>query len=651
MTTPTYDTETLHRFHHAAIDNANEAIIWIDQSAHFFYFNESTCRSLGYTREEMAHLTVSDVNPTMPPEEWPDLWRQLVERGEIVFETLHRHKDGSTFPVEASVHHLIFDGRDYACVSVRDIRARKRAQERHQRAERRYRTLTEMSPVGIFRTDSTGLCLFVNRRWSELTGLSETEAMGEGWSDALHPEDRDTVFHTWQEAARLRVPFQLEYRFLHKDGTVRWVIGQAVGESDEDGQVSAYVGTITDITAYKEAELDRLHLEEARRNLEAQVQHAQKLESLGVLAGGIAHDFNNLLGGILGNAELALKRMDPASAERPLLLEIAHAADRCAELSNQMLAYSGKGNFVLEWMDLGRMVREMVDLLHLSISKKARLHFELSEDLPTIEGDPTQIRQVVMNLITNASDALGNDNGHIYLRTGLLSFSPAADPLHLGRDLETGSYVFLEVEDSGCGMDEVTRARLFDPFFTTKISGRGLGMAATLGIVRAHRGAIQLESAPEEGTIFRVLFPATNHLPTSTSGALAECPTTWQGSGVILVVDDEKVVRVLARSILEDAGFEVLECSNGRLALDAFKEHGDNIVAVLLDMSMPELDGSETFRELRRLCPEVRVILSSGYSESVALRRFGEEGIAGFIQKPYRPSSLLEKVREILAAP
>jgi PAS domain S-box-containing protein len=516
--------EKLLRFHQAAIDNASEAIFWIDQQSRFLYVNQAACRSLGYVRTELVEMTVADINPkVLLGGGWSEYWRQLVDETELIFETRHRRKDGTTFPVEASVHHLVFDGQGYACVSARDISARK------------------------------------------------------------------------------------------------------------------------------QAEIERLRLEEARRSLEAQVQHAQKLESLGVLAGGIAHDFNNLLGGILGNAELAFARLDSASPVRSLVQEITRAADRCAELSNQMLAYSGKGKFVLERIDLGQMMREMVDLLHLSISKKALLHFELSKNLPAVEVDPTQVRQVVMNLITNASDALGEDSGHIFLRTGVQNYEPEADQHFPGPSLEAGTQVFLEVEDTGCGMDEMTRSRLFDPFFTTKLTGRGLGMAAVLGIVRAHHGTIQVESFPGEGTTFRVLFNASTSLPTVHPKRPVERAKPWRGTGTVLVVDDEEVVRVLARSILEEAGFEVLECADGRAALDLFKCHQQDIVVVLLDMTMPKLDGSETFRELRQVCPEVRVILSSGYSKQVALRRFTEHGIAGFLQKPYRPNNLLEKVQEVLA--
>ena len=799
-----FDQADQHKLelHEAAAQAAGEAILWIDPTGHFAYFNRRACESLGYEADELAQLKVSDINPYVPEEEWSERWQQLAQAEELTFETFHRRKDGTTFPVEVSSIHLAFQGQEYACTWVRDISQRRQAQRQLRESESRYRTLTEISPVGIFHTDALGQCRFVNNQWCEIAGLTLEEAQGEGWSRALHPEDRELVFTEWQAAAESQRSFRLEYRFQQPDGTVRWVIGMAEAERDEEGEVTGYVGTVTDVTTLRKtslhlksiveatshatgaaffrslvehlattfevrwaligelrdrkvvthavwdrdqvvpnldyplpgspcanviinratcfhgdhlaelfpedpliaemgarsylgypmvdrlgrvlglvalldevpmtedpentrlldvftvraaAELERLRFEEERRSLEAQVQHTQKLESLGVLAGGIAHDFNNLLGGILGNASLALRRIETEDDLHPLLIDIANAAERCAELANQMLAYSGKGRFVNEDIELGHMVLEMVDLLRLSISKKARLQFGLAEDLPVISCDPTQIRQVVMNLITNASDALGGDPGNIVLRTGLVELAP--DELHdlaLAENLAPGQHVFLEVSDTGCGMDEVTQSRLFDPFFTTKFTGRGLGMAAVLGIVRSHRGGIRVDSTPGEGTHFRLYFPPETKKrraappPIAPPTTTAPSPNPWQGSGTVLVVDDEEIVRLLAAGILEEAGFQVETCTNGLVALERFRELSEEVVAVLLDMTMPELDGLETLEGLRRIRDSVPVILSSGYSEQAALDPQNRPGVAAFIKKPYRPMQLLEALHRVL---
>ncbi len=394
--------------------------------------------------------------------------------------------------------------------------------------------------------------------------------------------------------------------------------------------------------------VERKRAEEERQRLETQMRHAQKLESLGVLAGGIAHDFNNLLVGILGNTGLALMDLAPDAPARPLLEEVEKAALRAAELSRQMLAYSGRGRFQVQVFQLNSLVEEMTNLLVASISKKARLEFDFARGVPSVEGDPTQVRQVVMNLITNASDALSDQAGSIRIRTGAM----AADRRYLlglfpDAGLAEGNYVFLEVADTGCGMDAETQARVFDPFFTTKFQGRGLGMAAVLGIVRGHKGAIKIDSAPGQGTTFRVLFPASAK-PAAPLEVRAQPRAPWRGAGTILVVDDEATVRFLAEQSLKRAGFDVLLAEDGQKAVDLFRARAAGIRGVLLDMTMPQLGGDETFRELRRIRPDVPIILSSGYDEQDATSKFAGKGLAGFIQKPYGARDLAEKVREIL---
>jgi len=388
--------------------------------------------------------------------------------------------------------------------------------------------------------------------------------------------------------------------------------------------------------------------EEEHRKLEAQIQHAQKLESLGILAGGIAHDFNNLLTGILGNAGLALMDMSPESPGRHSVEQIELAARRAAELPNQMLAYSGKGRFVVEQLDLARLVEEMAHLLQAAISKKVVLRYNIVRNLPAIEADSAQIRQVVMNLITNASDAIGDKSGVVTLSTGVMLADKAyLAQSYLNEDLPEGEYVFVEVADTGCGMDEATRAKIFDPFFTTKFTGRGLGLAAVLGIVRGHRGAIRVYSELGRGTSIKVLLPSCGQTA-RTSSETREASPSWSGSGTILVIDDEASVRRVATHTLERFGFEVVAAENGRKGIEAFRQLQNECVAVILDLTMPDIDGQQAFAELRRISPDVRVILSSGFSEVDVENRFTGQGLSGFLQKPYHPSELVETVRTVL---
>jgi PAS domain S-box-containing protein len=390
--------------------------------------------------------------------------------------------------------------------------------------------------------------------------------------------------------------------------------------------------------------------EEERQKFESKVQQAQKLESLGVLAGGIAHDFNNLLTAILGNANLALMDLAPESPSRESLRAIEEASCRAAELCRQMLAYAGRNRFVAEPVNLSRLVRELTHLLHVSLSKKALFRSVLAEDLPAIEGDPAQLRQVVMNLIINASEAIGEVEGVIAIFTGAMQCDDAyLRECHPADSLAGGQYVYFEVIDTGCGMNPPTLARIFDPFFTTKFSGRGLGLASVLGIVRQHKGAIKVESSPGHGTTFRVLFPASARaaVPTESDGPGED----WQGTGTILLVDDEAPVRTVAARMLERCGYQVLLAADGYEAVEQFRAHSTEIACVLLDLAMPRMDGEEAFRELRALRSDVRIVLASGYSAIDVQKRFAGGGLAGFIEKPYQLQKLGALLREVLAAP
>jgi signal transduction histidine kinase/CheY-like chemotaxis protein len=388
------------------------------------------------------------------------------------------------------------------------------------------------------------------------------------------------------------------------------------------------------------ADRERRAAEAERMRLEAQVQYAQKLESLGVLAGGIAHDFNNLLMVILGNLDLAIFELPPGGPAHDRLSDAKEAGRRASELTRQMLAYSGRGTFVVQRINLSRLVDEMTPMLRISISKRAELRFGLSPDLPPIDADATQMRQVILNLVVNASEAIGDRNGIIEVSTGTADCDGATlAALVAGDAARPGRHVFLEVKDSGAGMDEETQARIFDPFFTTKVSGRGLGLAAVTGIVRGHKGAIALRSRPAEGTTFRVLFPRAGP---AAAAPIIEQPSaaSVRGTGTILLVDDETAVRTTAKAMLERLGYRVILAEDGRQAIEAFQAHQADIAGVLLDLTMPSMDGKETFRALRRIDARARVILSSGYGEHDVAERFAGLGLAGFIQKPYELNSL-----------
>ena len=396
------------------------------------------------------------------------------------------------------------------------------------------------------------------------------------------------------------------------------------------------------------AAFERHRAERERLGLERKMVESQKLESLGVLAGGIAHDFNNLLTSILGNASLLRYDLPKHSSMHFSLEQIEKASLRAADLCRQMLAYSGRGRFQLQRVDLARLVEDTTHLLKVSISKKVVLRFNFALDVPAVEADPTQLRQIVMNLVINASEAIGDRSGQITLTTGLIHVDQAyLATMHLAPELPAANYAFIEISDNGCGMTPEVKARIFDPFYTTKFTGRGLGLAAVLGIVRGHGGALKVYSEEGKGTSFKVLLPVAAGAKADEPGPVAR-PATWRGHGHVLVVDDEEPVRVVAARVLESLGFKVSVAEDGRAGVAAFEAQPDAFCLVLMDLTMPHYDGVQAFGLMRRVRPDVKVILMSGYNEQDAITSFVGKGLAGFLQKPFDLSALTEKVRAAL---
>jgi len=398
------------------------------------------------------------------------------------------------------------------------------------------------------------------------------------------------------------------------------------------------------------AAFERQRAERERAGLERKMVESQKLESLGVLAGGIAHDFNNLLTSILGNASLLRFDLPKNSPLHPSLEQIEQTSLRAADLCRQMLAYSGRGRFQVRRVDLARLVEDTTHLLEISISKKVVLRFNFAPGVPAVEGDPTQLRQIVMNLVINASEAIGDRSGLIALSTGFMRVDRNyLATTYLAPDLPEGDFAFLEVSDNGCGMTPEVKARIFDPFFTTKFTGRGLGLAAVLGIVRGHRGALKVYSEPGNGTSFKLLLPvATSATPDAASSLAAA--EAWRGRGHVLVVDDEATVRGIAARLLETLGFTVAVAEDGRAGVAAFERSPAAFDLVLMDLTMPHHDGLQAFSLMRRIRPDVKVILMSGFNEQDAIASFTGKGLAGFLSKPFDLAALSQKVRAVLEA-
>jgi PAS domain S-box-containing protein len=514
-------------------------------------------------------------------------------------------------------------------------------------AERqRYRDLFEFAPDGYLVTDADGTIQEANQAAASLLGVRQDFLPG-----------KPVVVFVAGEAHRA---FGAYLARLH-DGTPERVAewqttvqprgGPPYPVTVTTGRIRDRKGRLVGLRWLLRDSTERVRTEGARRQWEARLQHTQRLESLGLLAGGIAHDFNNLLTGVLGSAELALVHLPQDAPARPEVAQIVTAAHRAADLTGQMLAYSGRGTFRVQPILLSALIREMDPLLRASLPKTCALDCHLGGALPAIEADATQLRQVVMNLIINAGEAIGDAAGVITVRVAVRECDRAylAGGV-LDQELSEGPYVSFEVTDTGCGMSAETQERMFEPFFTTKFTGRGLGLAAVLGIMRGHHGTIRVTSEPGRGTRIEALFPPTTR-PVSAPQVSAPMPPAWRGEGTILVVDDEAHIRGVATRALEHAGFTVLTAADGQEAVAVFREHAQTVRAVLLDLTMPHLDGAATMIQLRQIQPDVRVVLSSGYTEEDATRRFSDRDLVGFLQKPYTLEDLVSTIRTALESP
>jgi PAS domain S-box-containing protein len=518
---------------------------------------------------------------------------------------------------------------------LKSMTERRHAESEQRESEDHFRAIADAAPVLIWSAAPDQSFDYFNQRWSDFAGRA-TESEIRSWlaADAVHPDDRERRRDAYGASFTERRRIQIEYRLLRHDGTYRWMLDQGAPRFDRTGKFLGYVGSCLDITEQKQHE--------------DQVRQSQKLESLGVLAGGIAHDFNNLLTGILGNASLGLDSVPSESPLRPRLQDIIEASERAANLTKQLLAYAGKGRFFIEPLDISALVRGIGHLLESSIPKSAQLRMALATDLPCVVGDVSQLQQLVMNLVMNGAEAIAEgENGTVLVAVGAQEIDDAyiQSTIWTTGDLEPGRYVTLEVQDDGCGMDEPTIARIFDPFFTTKFTGRGLGLAAVMGIVRGHKGALKVYSTPGRGTTFKVLLPASDQTPVRD---VDSDPGLWRGAGIVLVIDDEAVVRRTAKASLVQYGYSVVLAENGLEGVARFREMAERIALVLLDMTMPVMGGEEALRQLRLLNPNVPIILSSGYNEVETIRRFTGKGLAGFIQKPYTSTQLAKTVKDVL---
>ena len=613
----------------------------LDTSLHYIRFNRRFAEISGFPAEAHIGKVCGTLNPGLRGFA-EEAFRRVLSTGEPLLNFEVRGTTAAQPGVERIWNENWMPLKDEKgvivgiAVATEEITEKRRAEEAVRARAAELQAIMDTVPaITLISRDPDCRYLMGNRAAYDFLRMPP----GSNFSLSAPEEERPSSFRTFKNGRELPAdelpvhraaatghPFRdQEFEVVFDDGQSLSLLGDAVPLVGEDGRVQGAVGAFLDVTD--------------RKRTEQRLREIQKLENIGLLAGGIAHRFNNLLTGILGNATLAMDMVPEESKIADSLQGVVQSAERAALLTRQMLAYAGKGQFTRQPVDLSVVARDVASLLRSSIPHHVALDFDLPAGLPPVDADLSQIQQLVVDLVMNAVEAIGDAAGSVAVCTGRRTLGPH----DILQTLEPGEYVWLEVSDTGCGMDEATRARIFDPFFTTKFTGRGLGLAAVAGIVRGHRGVIEVASEPGKGTMFLVLFPAATSRTRTELIAPPE-EEAWQGHGTVLVVDDEEAVRNTARFALEEQGFEVLAADNGPAALEIFARSFAQISVVLLDMSMPGMSGREVLIEMRRVCPEIAVIVSSGYSEADALEHFAGQKVSGFLEKPYTLRRLLAKV-------
>ena len=629
------------------IDPSNKLVIDANITALHFY---------GYHRDQMLTKHFSDILALPSSEDDVRPADSVFPNQGSKHETQHRLEDGSIREVEESSSIIQFGERHILHVIVFDISERKRAEKALVETQNQLTDIINFLPDATLAIDKDKRIIIWNRAIEQMTGIQAADMIGKNdyaytipFYGEARPQLMDLVFADQEEIAAKYPNLIREgdtivgeaYCNALYNGRGAWVFAKASPLHDQSGNVIGAIECIRDITAQKRAE-------EERRQFELQFQQTQKLESLGVLSGGIAHDFNNILAIIMGYCALIRADYNDAEAYIPV---VEKAAERAAELCRQMLTYAGKAQYAPTQVNMWLLVDEMVNMLRATVNQNASINFlTLSSDILIIEADASQLRQVVMNLIINAAESIGDLQGEVNVSlTNKSIMEGQSDKDHLGILIPVGQYLCLNITDNGCGMTDETKQRISEPFYTTKFSGRGLGMSAVLGIITAHSGALQLSSKPNNGSTFTVYLPVPLY---ASAGAPLQQQLTplvpWQESGTILLVEDEEQVRTTVQLLLKKLGFNIVTASNGKEALEMYQKNEAKITVVITDIGMPVMDGYELFGALKKICPGLPIIISSGFGEVAVTSRIAREKIAGFINKPYKIGDIQNTLKNVM---
>jgi PAS domain S-box-containing protein len=625
----------------AILRSSMDGFFVVGEDYSFVEVNDAFCRMTGYTGDELLAMKISDlevrgqVSGGVPSH---------TRTGLHQFPTAHRHKNGQVIYLEISINVHHNDDGKVLVGFARDVTERKRAQEDFARLSRQHRLILDSAIEGIFGVDAQGVATFVNPAAAHLLDLRAGDLIGTSMHTRVcgAPDRCDDVA---VNACRFAVALQSGRSLHHAEGSFRrdadeFPVEYSMTPIYENTNVVGAVVVFRDVTERKRAEQER-------RALEEHVQQTQRLESLGLLAGGIAHDLNNMLVGILGNACLAQEQLCDTEGVGQRLQRIIGACERGSKTIAQILAYSGHITCDPAPLDANAFVDDLVELMRPNVSDAIELIAVTADDLPTIDADAGQLQQVLSNLIVNAAEAIGDRRGHIAIRTSR-RFVDEQEAAHgiTGQEIDAGEYVVLAVSDDGSGIAPERLPRIFEPFFSEKGAGRGLGLAAMLGIVGAHDGAVHVDSVVGRGTVFSVFLPALPDAPTLPAALVPAAPAVTDAT--ILVIDDDDDVRDVLRDTLESRELTVLTASGGAEGVELFEHRADEIDAVLLDMTMPGMSGDEVFRRITQLRPHTRVIIASGYTETSIAEQLGDGRPAAFLQKPFTSQALMECVHSVL---
>ncbi|MEZ4662381.1 MAG: histidine kinase N-terminal 7TM domain-containing protein [Caldilineaceae bacterium] len=630
--------DVLPILHRALFESMNDGVIMLDFNHRIANLNPTAARWLNTTEDKALDQLIDDLLPGSQDIIDGYLTSQPGISPKNTVLALSRSTSGFRY-VDLSVSSL-HDRRNRhigQLLVMRNVSRLKRVEQALRESEARYRNLIDLSPDAIVVTNMETVITVCNQSAVTLYGVSShSELVGQRGLDMIKAEHRSRLLSNMQHILQKQSSVEATYTLMRHDGSSVEVEINSSLLYDND-KAAGFLSIVRDIS-------ERLRAEET-------IRQAQRMEGIGVLAGGVAHDFNNLLTSILAQNSLALAHLEQNGRATQHILKSVKSAERAADLTRQLLAYAGKGQFQIQEIDVNELIRENDALIETAVSKSIHLILTLDEGLPLIKADRGQLQQVIMNLVINAAEAIETGIGEIEIQTGVCQLSAADLLSYVGHEaLHPGPFVFVRVRDSGVGISPDTMARIFDPFFTTKTDGRGLGLSALLGVIRSHGGGLHVRTAPGKGSTFTVVFPPLEeplpepHLPIASN----QQDLLHDLSGTVLLVEDEEPVRSVLQELLELSGLTVLTAENGREGISCLAQHIAEVDMVLLDLQMPIMGGREALTEMRKIRPDLNVIVFSGYSESQFSQSPDEIGSTLFIQKPFHPPSLIETVAAVL---